>query len=216
LELFATRVGNEMNNPLCAILSAHEYLRRRIEADEELTKDPRIAQFFDVIESELAVASRVASDLVDFGARRQVIRTSFVLRDCVTEVFASIRKPSNVTLVNRAADVVVNLDRDKLIGALLRVVQNGVESIPDERPGAVVVDGTLDSGKAVVRVVDDGVGFSPELADRIREPLFTTKVKGTGLGLAIAESLVRAQGGELRLTSPGEGGAVAAITIPSP
>jgi CheY-like chemotaxis protein len=59
-----------------------------------------------------------------------------------------------------------------------------------------------------IRVIDNGVGMSPEVAARAIEPFFTTKDrgKGTGLGLAQAHGFALQCGGDLRLTTaPGMG-----------
>ncbi len=55
-------------------------------------------------------------------------------------------------------------------------------------------------------VTDSGSGISPEIADKILQPFFTTKSvgRGTGLGLSISSGIARAHHGELFLdrTSP--------------
>ena len=69
--------------------------------------------------------------------------------------------------------------------------------------------GNIEIGSyALIEVIDNGDGIPPEIIDRIFEPFYTTKMdtKGTGLGLAIVYSLVKNQGGNIRLkTSEGKG-----------
>jgi signal transduction histidine kinase len=68
-----------------------------------------------------------------------------------------------------------------------------------------------------VRIVDNGLGMSEEVQQRLFDHLFTTKPvgKGTGLGLSIARNIVEEKhGGKLTVTSkPGEG-AEFAIVLP--
>jgi PAS domain S-box-containing protein len=55
-------------------------------------------------------------------------------------------------------------------------------------------------------VTDTGCGMTPEVLDRIYEPLFTTKPNGTGLGLPVTHQVVQRHGGELFVeTTPGHG-----------
>ena len=62
-----------------------------------------------------------------------------------------------------------------------------------------------------VRVVDNGCGMAPELAQRIFDPFFTTKKTGSGLGLATVIGAVRRHAGCLALESePGMGTSITA------
>jgi len=59
-----------------------------------------------------------------------------------------------------------------------------------------------------VSVSDEGVGMSPEAADKAFEPYFTTRNEqgGAGLGLAVVYGFVRQSGGDARIHStPGKG-----------
>ena len=63
-------------------------------------------------------------------------------------------------------------------------------------------------------VVDDGVGVSGEIADRIFRPFFTTRPTGTGLGLAVVQRIVHAHGGELLHRETPGGGATFEAVLP--
>ena len=63
-----------------------------------------------------------------------------------------------------------------------------------------------EEGKTVVQVADTGNGLTPEEADRIFTPYYTSKQHGTGLGLAIVQSVVSDHGGTISVQSqPGRG-----------
>jgi signal transduction histidine kinase len=67
-------------------------------------------------------------------------------------------------------------------------------------PGGAVELVAEHQGSRVAFIIDDdGVGISPEVAERCLEPLFTTKApgKGTGLGLTIASEIVKHHHGTL-------------------
>lgn len=50
-------------------------------------------------------------------------------------------------------------------------------------------------------IEDNGHGISPEIADKIMQPFFSTKGigKGTGLGLSISKGLIESNHGTLAL-----------------
>jgi len=81
---------------------------------------------------------------------------------------------------------------------------------PDQRHLVVAV--ASQDGRALMHVEDNGCGMDVEVLERIFDPFFTTKPvgKGTGLGLAISYHIVKAHGGEIRVSSvPGQGTSVA-------
>jgi len=101
-------------------------------------------------------------------------------------------------------------DEARLRQVLGNLVMNAVQHTP-ESGGITVRVGTID-GDAVLEVCDQGPGLSAEDAHRIFERFYRTDSSrtrtsgGTGLGLSIVDSLVRAHGGVVTVTtSPGQG-----------
>ena len=91
-------------------------------------------------------------------------------------------------------------DPDLLKPALLNLIRNSVESIPDGRPGEVSVHGKAErDGSFLISVEDDGPGVPESVRGKLFSPFVTTKASGTGLGLAISKKLVETLGGSLRL-----------------
>jgi LytS/YehU family sensor histidine kinase len=69
-----------------------------------------------------------------------------------------------------------------------------------------VVRSRRDADRVELSVVDQGVGLTPEDAEKVFEAFYQAGTRdqqsqGTGLGLAICRDLVRAHGGELRVES---------------
>jgi signal transduction histidine kinase len=100
---------------------------------------------------------------------------------------------------------------------VLNLVLNGFEAMRE--PGAgerTLVIRTAREGTAVVRVEvqDSGVGVDEKDADRIFQPLYTTKAEGLGMGLAIARTIVAAHGGRLEAANNLLGGATFHFTLP--
>ena len=103
----------------------------------------------------------------------------------------------------------VNGSSRQLEQVVINLIQNSLMALPDPDHGVTVSTGQEpDSGNIFIRVRDEGAGIPPEIAARIMEPFFTTRLErgGTGLGLAISSSIVKEYGGKITFISePGNG-----------
>ena len=95
-----------------------------------------------------------------------------------------------------------------IVQIIWNLLDNALEAIADLDDGSVEVSLTHDDDHVYLKVVDNGPGMSPEIADRAFEPFYTTKQvgQGAGLGLFVCQGLVEGMDGEISLqTDPGEG-----------
>jgi len=90
---------------------------------------------------------------------------------------------------------------DELNQVWTNLISNAQQALAGK--GTIAIETLVDGSSAVVRVIDDGPGVSPDVLPRIFEPFFTTKPKGegTGLGLGIARQIVAKHGGEMKCES---------------
>jgi len=72
------------------------------------------------------------------------------------------------------------------------------------------------SDRVEVQVKDNGTGIPQKALDKIFQPFFTTKptVQGTGLGLSLSYDIVKAHGGEIKVTTAENEGTGFIISIP--
>ena len=98
---------------------------------------------------------------------------------------------------------------------LINLLKNAAHAIRDREDGRIALSLAIGPSAAEITVGDNGCGMTPELAERIWEPVFTTKGdEGTGLGLDIVKSIIESHGGQIACrTAPGAG---AAFTIRLP
>jgi PAS domain S-box-containing protein len=116
----------------------------------------------------------------------------------------------------RLEQVVINLLSNARDAIVMRR-ENG-QSVESRAEGgrievAVLVNRSAEQVR--ITITDDGIGLSPESAERIFDPFFTTKdaAKGVGLGLSICASLIGAMGGRITAESL-ERGARFTISLP--
>ena len=98
---------------------------------------------------------------------------------------------------------------------MLNLINNAFYAVNEKRnqnlngyePG-VIISTTKQDGKIQIKVKDNGNGIPQNIVDKIFQPFFTTKPtgQGTGLGLSLAYDIVKAHGGEIKVTTrQGEG-----------
>jgi signal transduction histidine kinase len=119
-----------------------------------------------------------------------------------------------VQVVERSdPDITVNADRDQLRQALLNLITNGFEAMPDG--GVLTVSATTAGGSAQITVTDTGTGMSAETREKIFTPFYTGKVRGIGLGLAVTKRVVDAHGGTITVESTPSVGTSFTISVPA-
>jgi signal transduction histidine kinase len=101
--------------------------------------------------------------------------------------------------------------------ALWSLVENAIEATP--AGGKVVVRSFRDDShkqpRAVVEIIDNGTGMSPEfLREKLFKPFQTTKPQGVGLGLSTAAQIIRFHSGSIGVMSQSGGGTVVRVIFP--
>ncbi len=105
------------------------------------------------------------------------------------------------------AHPVVMGNKFKLQQVLVNLLKNAADAIRNRDDGVIHIEVDAYPETAVLRVIDNGVGMSEEVLDRIWQPFFTTKGdQGNGLGLVICRQLIDGHEGEIECDSaPGKG-----------
>jgi hypothetical protein len=116
------------------------------------------------------------------------------------------------------AETWVSIGRVGLTQAVFNAVQNGADALRARSAGCVQV--SLEpgdrAGMVAIRVTDDGVGMTEEVARRCMEPYFSTKARGvsTGMGLSLVHALVTAAGGHVEISSTLRAGTSVRLVLP--
>ncbi len=206
----AAGISHELNNPIGVILGFSELLIKRGDAatpGRELIQD---------IHSEAVRCKKLLGELLDFARigdpRYESTNIKTLVRKTV-KLFSNQDRYRNVRfdLSMPKYPVRVRVDPMQIKQVIMNLILNACDAINTK--GAVAV--TVESGEEHVRISirDSGPGISPELADKIFSPFYTTKPKGVGLGLSICSDLVRKHNGVISVT-PGGPGAEFLISLP--
>ena len=152
-------------------------------------------------------AASLTRQLLTF-ARRQSVQPQTI---DLTERLHAIRDVLNsglgstVTLAIDVADGVwnVHVDPGEFETALVNLVINSRDAMPDGGTVVLSAENVVDSGQVAISVEDTGVGIPPDVAEKVFDPFFTTKPvgKGTGLGLSQVHGFAHQAGGTVALAS---------------
>ena len=119
-----------------------------------------------------------------------------------------------VELEGHTAGVPLAFHASTLRRAVLNVVQNAIEAMPDG--GTLRLECTATATEVQLRIRDSGVGMAAAQVPQIFEPLFTTKPGGTGLGLYIVREILVAHGGGVTVDSVEGQGTTFILSFPLP
>ena len=90
-----------------------------------------------------------------------------------------------------------------------------METVVD-RPRELLISTAVDQvGHVRVAVKDAGIGFDPNLTEKIFSPFYTTKGSGMGIGLSVSRTIVENHHGRLWAESSRGAGATFCFSLPS-
>jgi signal transduction histidine kinase len=205
-------VGHEVKNPINAIVVHMELLKSKLDG----ASAPAV-RHIEVIDAEIHRLDRVVQTLVDFSRPVELKLIEQDLRPVIQDVLslaADELSMHNVTLVSRlpAKPLLAKIDVDLLKQAVLNVVLNGAQAMPQGGKLEVVLE--EDGRSAVLRISDEGPGISEEIREKIFDLYFTTKNEGSGIGLAMTYRILQFHHGSVEVQSNAGSGAEFLLRIP--
>ncbi|MGC1462456.1 MAG: ATP-binding protein [Terracidiphilus sp.] len=205
-------VGHEVKNPINAIVVHLELLKTKLG-----DSSGPAGRHLEVIDTEIHRLDRVVQMLVDFSRpveldlREQDLRK--VVGDVLTLATAEL-STRNVTLISHLppSPLVANVDADLLKQAVLNVILNGAQSMPDGGNLEVILE---EDGRAgILRISDEGSGIPEEIREKIFDLYFTTKSDGSGIGLAMTYRILQLHHGSIDVQSKTGRGTEFRLRIP--
>ncbi|HSD64486.1 MAG TPA: ATP-binding protein [Ignavibacteriaceae bacterium] len=100
----------------------------------------------------------------------------------------------------------ITADPELIEQVIINLLINATQSLESKENGLISLTASPDErGKILIRVTDNGPGIPEEVLEKIFIPFYSTKKNGSGIGLSLSRQILRAHGGNIRVTSkPGE------------
>lgn len=175
-------VAHEVKNPINAIVLHLQLLQNKLSQ-----LDPDTRRHMDIIGSEIHRLDRVVQTLLDFMRARELHLVEVDFRRLLDDValLAAPDAEQHGVVIDRVKwhePLPVKVDTDFIKQALLNVVINGIQSMPNG--GRLLISARREEDLVVAEVHDQGTGIPRDVQNKIFELYFTTKKDGNGIGLA--------------------------------
>lgn len=206
-------VAHEVKNPLNAMILQVEILKSKLENDGS-----GVNSQLAILSEEIRRLDRVVNTFLDFTRPVEMHRSDIQVPDLVQEVF-TLAGPqanrSNVRLILEPNGSIpsLNADRDLMKQALLNLVLNGCQAMPEG--GELRVRAHAGSGTVDLDIVDQGTGIPETERQKIFSLFYTTKPGGSGIGLAMVYRIIQLHEGAIHFLSEVNHGTTFRISLPA-
>jgi len=203
---FFANITHELKTPLTMVLTSLELL-----LDGELGHISEAQRStFQSMQRSGAKLLRLIGDLLDLSrieesrVRLRIAAHDLTayLRDLAQEMRVLVqRKGISLSVEGDAEQVLVWCDLERIERVFLNLLSNATKFT--DSGGQVTIQLRDEGASLLIQVKDSGVGFPPELSERIFSRFFQTdmgkkrRYGGTGIGLALAKDLIELHGGQI-------------------
>ncbi|MDR3609502.1 MAG: HAMP domain-containing sensor histidine kinase, partial [Ignavibacteriaceae bacterium] len=212
-------VAHELNNPLEGILTYSKLISKKIRKNGDNEGDAQILSFLDLITDESARCGKIVKDLLLFSHRGEDEMNDESLITIIDKSVTLIHHHLEINKINLVKDypendIIVNCDSQKIQQALMSLLINAIEAMPNG--GSITVSLSQNEELAVIKIIDEGTGIADKDLPNIFEPFYSTKEasKGTGLGLAVVYGIINNHGGQVVVENTSPHGTTFKITLP--
>lgn len=198
----AASIAHEINQPLTAVVvNSHACLRW---ISTEPRNDVEVQAAIQRIVRDANRASEVISRIRSFLKRGKTDRGTVSMVDVVDDVIDLTRD----SLVSADVRLVRNVEPDlpcvladnvQLQQVVLNLLMNGIEAMANtaSTDRKLVLSVVRQGSSLAVSVTDSGSGVAPSDMERMFDAFYTTKLDGLGMGLAISRSIIESHGGRM-------------------
>ena len=211
-------LAHEIKNPLSTIQLNMELLAEDYR-DSEAPRDRRAMRKIELVQRECRRLHDLLEGFLDFAKVRSLKLEPSDLNAQVGQVLDFFRPKASegkIEVVDYFSSdlATVLLDRENFHGALLNLVLNAQQAMPE---GGQLVVRTYNTAEGVaLDLIDTGCGMNAETQARAFDAFYSTKKGGSGLGLATTRKIIEAHGGQIALQSEAGRGTQFTITLPVP
>ena len=224
LGALAAVVAHEINNPLSGVLTYTKLVHKMIgDTGPQPERVESINKYLATMEKETTRCGNIVKNLLEFSRQSGAVTGEADINDILERTLFLITHKLELQNIRLTRDFspdlpVLNCDTDQIQQAMLAILINAVEAMPEGGQLKVATRMITDSGERQIQIeiADTGVGIPDEVMDRLFEPFFTTRhdKKGVGLGLSVVYGIIRRHHGKIDVQSRVNEGTTFLISLP--
>ncbi|MFM6632434.1 MAG: sensor histidine kinase, partial [Microcystis panniformis] len=209
---FLANTSHELRTPLNGIIGSIRCVMDGFCNSEEEEKeylqqaDNSAVHLLEIIDDILSIAKIEAGKL---SVNPEPVYLHQIINEVINLQTASLQgKHLKLNLLFCQENPVVYADPTKFKQVILNVISN---SIKFTETGTISLITHLEHPQAIITIIDTGIGIDPQQQSKLFRPFVmidgstTRKFSGTGLGLAISKNFMKMMGGDITISSQGQG-----------
>jgi len=207
---FLQNVTHELKTPVMSIRGYAEGLRDGVVDNQE--------KALDIMIGECGRLQRLVNEVL-YLSKLETVEEFYSFRsETLNEVIHEVREKMQ-TIIDQSAltlqlrldrNCSVDMDRDKLIQALLNLLSNAVRYAES----TITVQTRVLGREVQIMIWNDGTGMSDQDLKQVFERFYKGKKGSTGLGMTITRAIVEKHKGSITAGNHPEGGAVFELSFP--
>lgn len=213
----AGSLAHEIKNPLSVIRMNMELLAEDLDTPQT-PRERRALGKVEIVQKQCTRLENLLNDFLKFARLRALDLRAGSLNDQIERVltlFEPQAREQRVQVIRYLDPDLPSmmLDGETLQAALVNLVKNALESMPDG--GTLVARSRPTRIGIALDLIDTGVGMDDKTAMKMFEAFYTTKHGGSGLGLPTARKVIEAHGGTINVQSEAGRGTQFTLEFPT-
>jgi two-component system, NtrC family, nitrogen regulation sensor histidine kinase NtrY len=211
----ARQVAHEIKNPLTPMKLSLQYLQKAIHNNADNVKD-LTANVAQTLVEQINHLNQIAGEFSQFANIGNPHTEVFDLHEVLYQLIQLHRMDERVQLDCNPVhqQVMIEADRTHINRLFTNLIQNAIQSVPEETTAHILVDEEIKDNKILIKITDNGTGIPEDMQAKIFTPNFTTKTSGTGLGLAMCKGIVEQVHGNIWFVTKAEQGSTFFVELP--
>lgn len=212
----ARQVAHEIKNPLTPMKLSIQHLYQQVEYGNKTIDEvrPLVRNISNTLVHEIESLSNIAADFSKFA---RPIMEEFMdadLNALIHDIIDLYKHDKRIQLYFDPSPepVEVHIAVDEIKRVIINLIKNATEAVGTT--GMILIRTYSHEKHGYMEVIDNGIGMTEQVKERIFIPNFSTKNTGTGLGLAICKKVIDAHSGSIRFATALNIGTTFTVTLP--